>query len=140
MPLSPHLPPLSALELLVDVARTSSIGAAARTHGISQQAASERLRSIEAQVGLSLVVRGPRGSSLTPAGTVMVEWAARLLDVAGEIDAASAPDVGTMIERRAAGYRQVVLDLTGVDFFGTAGRRLPALTVTGTQGMPAQAR
>ncbi|GAA4124109.1 LysR family transcriptional regulator [Nocardioides fonticola] len=88
VPLSPHLPPLSALELLVDVARTSSIGAAARLHGISQQAASERLRSIESQVGLALVVRGPRGSSLTPAGRVMVEWAVRLLDVAGEIDAA----------------------------------------------------
>lgn len=88
MPLSPHLPPLSALELLVDVARTSSIGAAARTHGISQQAASERLRSIEAQVGLPLVVRSPRGSTLTPAGRVLVEWAVRLLDVAGEIDAA----------------------------------------------------
>lgn len=88
MPLSPHLPSLTALELVVDVARTSSIGAAARLHGISQQAASERLRSIEAQVGVPLVVRGPRGSTLTPAGTVVVEWAARLLDVAGEIDAA----------------------------------------------------
>ena len=86
MPLSPHLPSLTALELLLDVARTGSIGAAARQHGISQQSASERLRSMEAQVGAPLVVRGPRGSSLTPAGTVLVEWAARLVETAAEID------------------------------------------------------
>lgn len=50
MPLSTYLPDLSALELLVDTAREGSIGAAARLQGISQQAASERLRAVEAPV------------------------------------------------------------------------------------------
>ena len=86
MPLSPHLPELSALELLVDTARTGSIGAAARIHGISQQAASARLRGVEALVGAPLLLRSPRGSRLTEAGTVLVEWAARLVDVAAEVD------------------------------------------------------
>lgn len=39
----------------------------------------------------------------------------------GEIDAATAPDLGEHIERNLAGYRQLVLDLSGLEFFGTAG-------------------
>ncbi|WP_445255994.1 LysR family transcriptional regulator [Nocardioides aurantiacus] len=85
---SPHLPDLDALRLLVGIARHGSIGAAARTNGISQQAASERVRAMEAQTGLTLVRRGARGSQLTEAGVVVTEWAARLLDLADEVDIA----------------------------------------------------
>jgi len=53
---------------------------------VTQQAASERLRAVERQVGLTLVRRGARGSELTEEGVVLVEWAARLLDLAEEID------------------------------------------------------
>jgi molybdate transport repressor ModE-like protein len=90
VPLSPRLPDLSSLELLVDTAREGSIGAAARLHRISQQAASERLRAVEAQVGSTLLQRTPRGSRLTGSGTVLVEWAAKLLDHAHELDNAIA--------------------------------------------------
>ncbi|MCW2759550.1 MAG: LysR-family transcriptional regulator [Nocardioidaceae bacterium] len=84
--MSSRVPDLPALRLLVAVAREGSIGAAARTVGVTQQAASERLRGVEAQVGVTLVRRGARGSELTPDGVVVVEWAARLLDLADEID------------------------------------------------------
>ncbi|MGZ4498543.1 MAG: LysR family transcriptional regulator [Nocardioides sp.] len=83
-----HVPDLPALRLLVGVARHGSIGGAAREAGVTQQAASERLRGVEAQVGLTLLRRGARGSELTPAGVVLVEWARRLLDVADELDTA----------------------------------------------------
>ena len=83
---STRVPDLDALRLLVGVARHGSIGATARANGVTQQAASERLRAVEAQVGLTLVRRGARGSELTQAGVVVVEWAARLLDLADEID------------------------------------------------------
>ncbi len=83
-----RVPDLAGLRLLVGVARHGSIGGTARAHGVSQQAASERLRAIEAQIGLTLVRRGARGSELTPAGVVIVEWASRLLDLADEIDQA----------------------------------------------------
>ncbi|MFC5678406.1 LysR family transcriptional regulator [Aeromicrobium endophyticum] len=88
MSLSPHLPDVSALALLVEVARLGSIGAAARAQGTTQQAASERLRSLETQVGFSVLQRGPRGSTLTASGTVLVGWASRLLEVAEEVDGA----------------------------------------------------
>jgi len=86
VPLSPHVPDLAALELFAAVARHGSIGAAARQAGISQQAASARLRAMEAQVGAALLDRDPRGSRLTAAGALLVDWAAPLLAQAGELD------------------------------------------------------
>ena len=83
-----RVPDLDALRLLVGVAQHGSIGAAARVNGVTQQSASERMRAVEAQVGLPLLRRTPRGSALTDAGVVVVEWAARLLDLAEEIDVA----------------------------------------------------
>jgi molybdate transport repressor ModE-like protein len=83
-----HVPDIAALRLLVAIGRTGSIGAAARAAGVSQQAASERLRGIEAQTGLTLVQRGARGSELTPSGVVVTEWASRLIELTDEIEAA----------------------------------------------------
>lgn len=82
------MPDLESLALLVGIARHGSIGGAARSAGISQQAASERLRAVEAQTGLTLVQRGARGSRLTHDGVVVTEWAGRLLELADEIDLA----------------------------------------------------
>jgi len=87
MPLSGHVPDLSALEVLLAVAHAGSFNAAATEVGVSQQAISARIRSIEAQTGVVLVRRGPRGSELTDDGIVVAEWSARLLDVAAEFDA-----------------------------------------------------
>ncbi|TQL66406.1 molybdate transport repressor ModE-like protein [Nocardioides albertanoniae] len=80
------LPDLPSLRLLADLARLGSIGAAGRAAGISQQSASERLRAMETQVGLVLVQRAHRGSALTQAGKLLVEWSADLLERADEID------------------------------------------------------
>jgi DNA-binding transcriptional LysR family regulator len=85
--LSPRVPELAALEVLLVLARTGSLNSAAVEVGVSQQAVSARIASLEAQTGVVLVTRTPRGSSLTPAGVVVAEWAARLLDVANQLDA-----------------------------------------------------
>ena len=81
------MPELSALESLVAVARTGSLKAAAAQLGRTQQALSARVAAIEAQTGVTLVLRTPQGSTLTEAGGIVVEWAARLLDHATEVDA-----------------------------------------------------
>ncbi len=86
MPLSPKLPDLHAWEVFLAVARTGSLNAASAEVGVSQQAVSARVASIEAQTGVVLVTRTARGSTLTPAGIVVAEWAARLLDVAAQLD------------------------------------------------------
>jgi len=90
VPLSPHVPDLGTLELFAAVAGHGSIGAAARAHGISQQAASARLRAMEAQVGAVLLDRDTRGSRLTPVGALLADWAAALLAQARQLDASIA--------------------------------------------------
>ena len=87
MLLSPRVPPIAALEVLLAIARTGSSSLAAREVGVSQQAVSSRIRSLEAQTGVSLVSRTARGSTLTPAGVVVAGWAERLVEVARELDA-----------------------------------------------------
>jgi molybdate transport repressor ModE-like protein len=81
------MPDLAALEVLLAVARQGSLSAAGRDVGMTQQAVSARIAALEAQTGVRLVTRGPSGSQLTPAGTVAVQWADRLLQLAHEVDA-----------------------------------------------------
>ena len=81
-----HVPDLAGLRLLIAIGSTGSIGGAARATGVSQQAASERLRGIEALTGLTLVRRSTRGSELTPSGVVVTEWAARLVALTEEVE------------------------------------------------------
>ena len=80
------MPELSALELLSAIAKTGSLNAASREVGISQQAVSARLTSIESQIGVRVVTRTTRGTQLTAAGEVVVEWAEQVLDVAQRVD------------------------------------------------------
>jgi DNA-binding transcriptional LysR family regulator len=87
MPLSPRMPELASFEIFAAIAETGSLGRAARELGLTQQAISRRLASMEAQIGVTLAVRTTRGSQLTPAGMIVADWAARLLEVANEIDA-----------------------------------------------------
>jgi molybdate transport repressor ModE-like protein len=85
--LSVHLPDLRSLELLLAVARTGSLGAAGRELGLTQQAVSARIRTVEQLVGVPVVHRGPRGSTLTGAGALLVDWSTRVLTAAEELDA-----------------------------------------------------
>ncbi|GHF90091.1 LysR family transcriptional regulator [Streptomyces thermodiastaticus] len=85
--LAHRVPDLGALELLLAVARRGSLGAAARDLGITQPAASSRIRSMERQLGLALVDRSPRGSRLTDAGALVTDWARRVVEAAEAFDA-----------------------------------------------------
>lgn len=81
------MPDLGALEVLSAIARTGSLSAAGRELGLTQQAISARLKSIESQAGVRLVTRTTHGSSLTPSGSVVAGWANQVLDVASLLDA-----------------------------------------------------
>lgn len=73
------LPDLESLRLLVAIADRGSIGAAARLVGITQPAASKRMRSLEARWRLRLLDRSKRGSSITDDGAAVVSWARQVL-------------------------------------------------------------
>ncbi|WP_171168011.1 LysR family transcriptional regulator [Streptomyces sp. I05A-00742] len=86
-PIADRVPDLAALELLLAVARLGSLGRAARELGITQPAASGRLRSMERMLGVALVERSPRGSRLTSAGVLVTDWARRIVEAAEAFDA-----------------------------------------------------
>lgn len=85
--LSHRVPDLGALQLLLAVARLGSLGRAARELGITQPAASSRVRAMERQLGVALVDRSPRGSRLTAAGALVTDWAGRIVEAAEAFDA-----------------------------------------------------
>lgn len=85
--LARKVPDLGSLELLLAIARLGSLGAAARELGITQPAASGRLRAMEQQLGVGLVRRSPSGSRLTDAGVLVSGWARRVAEAAAEFEA-----------------------------------------------------
>ena len=75
-------PDLTSLELLVAIADHGSVGAAARAVGVAQPNATRSIGRLERALGVDLVVRSTRGSTLTPAGMTIVELARRTLSAA----------------------------------------------------------
>ena len=57
VPLSAHVPDLSALQVPLGVARTGSLNGAARQAGVGRQAVSARICAMEAQTGVARVHR-----------------------------------------------------------------------------------
>ncbi|SDT24313.1 LysR family transcriptional regulator [Actinoplanes derwentensis] len=82
MPLPPWISDLPALDLLISVAETGSVGRAAHAHGITQPSASARLTKLERRLGVPLLVRSRKGSLLTPAGEAVVAWSHGVVDAA----------------------------------------------------------
>ncbi len=77
-----EFPDLRAIELLVEVARRGSVGAAGREVGLSQPQASRMVAKLERETELTLIRRTPSGSSLTDEGRLVVDWAAPVLESA----------------------------------------------------------
>jgi DNA-binding transcriptional LysR family regulator len=102
-----RLPDLEALELLVAVAETGSLGQAAARQGISQPSASARMSTLERRLGVRLLVRSPSGSRLTSAGLVVTDWARTVLEQAyALVDGAAA------LRARQHGRLRVTASLT----------------------------
>ncbi|MEV0596294.1 LysR family transcriptional regulator [Nonomuraea cavernae] len=83
------LPDLDSLQLLVDVGELGSLGRAARAAGITQPSASKRVALLERRLGLPLLERTPRGSTLTAEGRMVAGWATRVLAAARELTRAA---------------------------------------------------
>lgn len=90
---------LATLRLLVALAQTGSLNAAARERGISQPAASARVREFEARWQVAIVRRSARGSTLTEDGEAVVAWARELLHSADTM----AASVQALASERQAG-------------------------------------
>jgi DNA-binding transcriptional LysR family regulator len=78
---------LGALRALREVGRHGSIAAAAAVLGVSQQALSARMRTLERSLDITLLARTPTGSHLTEQGQLVVGWAEDVLDAADRLEA-----------------------------------------------------
>ena len=78
---------LGALRALREVSRHGSIAAAAAVLGVSQQALSARMRTLERSMDITLLARTPTGSHLTEQGRLVVGWAEDVLDAADRLEA-----------------------------------------------------
>lgn len=130
MPLPARSPDLASLDLLLTVVETGSVGKAAALHGVSQPSASARLDRLERQIGVPLLVRGPRGTTLTQAGAAIAAWAGQVIEAAHAL----ADGVETLRGARAARLR-VAASMTVAEYLMsgwllTLRRRNPGLAVT----------
>ncbi len=92
---------IEALRLLTALADTGSLTAAGRRLGVTQQAASARLRALEGDVGAVLVERSARGSRLTRVGELVEGWGREVMAAADRFD----ESVGALRERRRGALR-----------------------------------
>jgi DNA-binding transcriptional LysR family regulator len=71
---------LRDLELFCEIASLGSFSKAAKTHGISQPAASEIVKALEDKLGCELLNRAVRPLDLTPEGKIYYDGCRELLD------------------------------------------------------------
>ena len=76
---------LRALRYFVAVADAGSFTAAAAAVAVAQPALTRQLRELEADLGVQLLLRLPRGVRLTPAGVTLYESAQRMLAEAARV-------------------------------------------------------
>ena len=73
---------IETLRLLIAVSEKGSLNRAAAARGISQPAASKRVRAFETKWRLSVLRRSPQGSSLTTDGLAVASWSREVLHAA----------------------------------------------------------
>jgi DNA-binding transcriptional LysR family regulator len=128
--MTPARPDLDDLDLLVTIAEKGSIGGAASTLGLSQPTVSRRVASLERTLHVPLLRRSPRGSALTPAGRIVVDWAATLLRAADDF----ARSVRSLHETSGAGVRaaasMTIAEHYAPEWLASARRRAPDVAVS----------
>jgi DNA-binding transcriptional LysR family regulator len=91
---------LEDLRVLAEVSHHLSLGAAARALGCTQAAVGQHIRRLETELGTPLLIRGRRGSVLTPAGEYFAIAASDALGAlargARAVDELMRPGAGTL--------------------------------------------
>lgn len=86
----------NAMRVFVAIAEAGSIGGAAERLGLGQPAVSKTLAALEQHLGVALLVRSTRGSSLTEAGRRYLAHARITLDEAETAEAAARDEAASL--------------------------------------------
>ncbi|MBJ7339238.1 LysR family transcriptional regulator [Mycolicibacterium sp.] len=92
------------LAVLQEIARSGSLSAAAAVMSYTTSAVSQQVTALERDLGCTLLVRGPSGAQLTPAGARLLEHVPAILGAitAAERDLASLSGTGAGVVRIAS--------------------------------------
>lgn len=123
---------LKHLRQLTEVAEKGSIRAAAEALAITQPALSRSVRSIECELGVKLVERGPRGAELTPAGVRLLSYA-RIIDanlVLAEKELRGFWDRSSRTEQIAFGMSWLTEALVAAQLLARVLRERPGIRLT----------
>lgn len=129
VPLPSRVPEIAALDLLLSVARQGSLGKAAREHGITQPAAASRIRNMERLIGLPLIVRSATGSRLTDQGAMITDWARRVVEAAGALDASISALRNHHASRIQLACSMTIAEYLLPNWLAELRRRVPAATI-----------
>ncbi len=123
---------LKHLRQLTEVADKGSIRAAAESLAITQPALSRSIRSIENELGIKLVDRGPRGAELTTAGNRLLSYA-RIIDAnltSAENELRGLRDRSSRTEQIAFGMSWLTEALIAAQLIGRVLRQRPGIRLT----------
>ncbi len=78
---------IDKLEMFIALAREGHFGKAAAACGVAQPSLSAAIKQLEAQLGVTLVIRGARYGGLTPEGQRVLVWARKIVGDAHQMRA-----------------------------------------------------
>ncbi len=111
VPLPTNTPELAGLDLFLSVVQLGSVSRAAKAHLITQPSASSRLRTLERQLGITLLERTATGSRPTPEGSVVAGWAEGVLQAAEQLSTGVAA-----LKAEATGLLRVAASFTVAEY------------------------
>jgi len=129
---------VNRLLVLREVARRGSFSAAAQELSYTQSAVSQQIATLEAETGMTLLVRRPRGVSLTAAGQTLIVHAESVL---ADLDAAEAA-LAAIAGLRGGRLRMASFPTAGATLMplaiATFSERHPDVELTLAEGEPEQ--
>ncbi|MGO4955691.1 LysR family transcriptional regulator [Luteococcus sp. Sow4_B9] len=138
----PDWPELGVLELLTATGRTGSLTAAARELGLAQPNASRAIARLERRLGVTLLVRTHRGSTLSPQGKRVVELCEPLLQQAHDFLAGTSELSGHRPQQLDFAASQTIAEYLAPGWLARLHRRDPHtewhMTVTNSRTVIAQ--
>lgn len=94
---------IEQLYYFVEVVKEESISKAAKKIFVTQQSISQSISNLEKELGVSLLIRGPKRIYLTPAGEIFYERTQKVLAAFGELKTCFLPD--NMLKDKKANVR-----------------------------------
>jgi len=117
------------MDMLLSVAKHGSMGRAAEEHGVTQPAVSSRIRRMERLLGIALIERTTQGTTLTGAGSLVVEWARDVVESAASLERGVEALRGQTQARLRIAASMTVAEYLMPSWLTTAHEEVPGLAI-----------